>query len=145
MENEYYRRQIKQYVKMTRQASKIKMGFLQHILIVASSILAIILSLHTNNSQVAYLRWVFVVSVVFLLIGTLSMVVALFDYSNLPERARQTYFDEIMDAIKNNTELKEVISIFDRKRTKFFEKSSYSFLVLGLILFVTYNVLMSII
>ena len=138
MENQYYKNQIKLLGKITNESSEKKISFFQHTLLVSASILGVIISLHTTNSQCLYIRLVFLFSTVFLLLGTLSLAVVLYDFSNLPERGRQSFHKEVQDALQKDREC-NLVTVDHKKRTLFLEKASYIFLILGLILLVFYN------
>jgi len=138
MELKYYKDQLKQLVDMTNMASEKKISFLQHVLLVSASILGVIISLHTTNSQFIYIRLVFFASTAFLLLGTLSLALVLYDFSVLPERCRESFRKEVQDALQKDREC-NLVTVPHKKRTLFLEKASYIFLTLGLILLVTYN------
>jgi hypothetical protein len=143
MDTKYYYNKFEQLSEVVKEATEKRISFFQYVLLVSSSILGIIISLHTTNSQCLYIRLVFVLSVIFLLLGALCMVVVLYDFSNFPERARQAYLTEIGNAMKNDEKVQPVF-VNPHKRTLIFEKLSYIFLFLGLISLVTYTVLISI-
>ena len=138
MELKYYQDQLKPLVEMTNIASEKKISFLQHVLLVSASILGVIISLHTTNSQFLHIRLVFLASTVFLLLGTLSLALVLYDFSVLPERCRESFRKEVQDALQKDRKC-DIVTVPHKKRTLFLEKASYIFLTLGLILLVTYN------
>lgn len=138
MDNSYYENQLKLLVEMTNEASEKRISFFQHVLLVSASILGIIISLHTTNTQCLYIRLVFLASTVFLLLGIISLAVVLYDFSILPERGRQSFRKEVQDALQKDRECK-MVTVGNPKRTLFLEKISYIFLILGFILLVAYN------
>lgn len=138
MDNSYYKDQLKLLVEMTNEASEKRISFFQHVLLVSASILGVIISLHTTNSQCLYIRLVFLASTVFLLLGTLSLAVVLYDFSILAERARQSFRKEVQDALQKDRKC-EMVFVGNPKRTLFLEKIAYIFLILGFILLVAYN------
>ena len=138
MELKYYHEQVKLLAKVTNEASEKKISFYQHLLLVSASIVGIVISLHTTNSQFQYIRLVFLLSTVTLSLGTLCLVLVLYDFSNLQDRIRESFHKEIQNAMKNDVKC-NMVSVPHKKRTLLLEKASYIFLTLGFILLVTYN------
>lgn len=138
MDKQYYENQIKILGQITNESALKKISFFQHILLVSSSILGVIISLHTTNSQCLYIRLIFIVSTILLLLGILSLAVVLYDFSNLQERTRQSFCKEVQDALQNDEKCK-MVTVNHKKRTLFLEKVSYIFLILGIFSLVTYN------
>ena len=142
MENDYYYKQMIQLNELMNESNNKKTSFFQHILLVSSSILGIILSLHTVNSQYLYIRLIFIISAFLLLIGTLCMALVLYDFSHLQERARQSFHKSIEDALKNDKKVQPVF-VKNKKRTSICEIIAYSSLTTALCLLVLYNILIS--
>ncbi|WP_423128481.1 hypothetical protein [Gaoshiqia sp. Z1-71] len=142
MDSNYYYSQLEQLNEVVKESADKKISFYQHVILVSSSILGIIISLHTITSPCIYVRLTFVLSVISLLIGILSMVVVLYDFSHLPERIRPVFQNEIEKSLKKDEKVNPVF-VKHKRRTLILEKISYLFLLLGMALLVTYNVLIS--
>ncbi|WP_430973402.1 hypothetical protein [Sunxiuqinia rutila] len=142
MDTNYYHNQLEQLNEIVKESADKKISFYKHVILVSSSILGIIISLHTTTSQCLYVRLTFVFSVISLLIGILSMVVVIYDFSHLPERILPVLQSEIENALKKDEKVKPVF-VKHKKRTLILEKMSYLFLLLGMALLVTYNVFIS--
>ena len=84
----------------TRHVFELQHAYLQHLLLVSSSTLSIVISLHTYTDSPLCIRLVFATSVVLLSIGTLSGLVALYSQKQIPERARRLYFDEYIKTLQ---------------------------------------------
>ena len=138
MNTEYYRKQIEVLTELIKDSLEKKISFFQHLLLVSASIVGIIISLHTTNSQHLYIRLVFLVSTTFLSLGTLCMAVVLYDFSNSRELLRQAFHNEIQDAMKMDRQC-NIVSVDHKKRTLFLEKTSYILLTLGFVLQITYT------
>jgi hypothetical protein len=144
METEYYQKQIEQLVDLTNLSADKQLAFFQQLLVVASGILGIVVSLHTSTSPHMYVRILFVVAIAMLAIGILMTVVVLFDHARLVERVRQSLRIEIQSALKENRKL-NLVSIEKKKRTLFCEKGSLCILSVGLIELVIYASFVSLI
>ena len=142
MTNEYYKEQIRQLTEVMEKSTEKKISFFQHLLLVSASIVGIVISLHTTNSESLYIRWVFLVSTTLLSLGALSLAVVLYDFSRIQETLCQVLRTEIQDAIKTDRECK-IVSVDNKKRTLFLEKTSYILLTLGFVLQITYTGLMA--
>ncbi len=116
-----------------------KIAWLQHILLVSSSILGIILSLHSATQQCLHIRLVFAVAVVLLLCGVLLTGYVLYIFSNLAEKTRESFHKAIDTALKNDKEV-EAVFVPKKKSTPIFEKISYVCLISSLFLFVLYSI-----
>ncbi len=142
MNNEYYKEQIRQLTEVMEKSTEKKISFFQHLLLVSASIVGIVISLHTTNSESLYIRLVFLVSTTLLSLGALSLTVVLYDFSKILETLCQELRNDILDAMKTDRECK-IVSADQRKRTLFLEKTSYILLTLGFVLQITYTGLMA--
>lgn len=138
MTNEYYKEQLKQLVTVIEKSTEKKISFLQNLLLISASIVVIVISLHTTNSEHLNIRLVFFVSTALLSLGALSLAVVLYDFSNIQENLRQELHSEILNAMKMDRECK-IVSVDHKKRTLFLEKTSYILLTLGFILQISYT------
>lgn len=138
MTNEYYKEQLKQLVTVIEKSTEKKISFLQNLLLISASIVGIVISLHTTNSEYLYIRLVFFLSTALLSLGALCLAVVLYDFSNIQESLRQELHSEILNAMKMDRECK-IVSVDHKKRTLFLEKTSYILLTLGFILQISYT------
>ena len=143
MNTEYYYSQLQDLVKLQEQAADKKESFAQHILIAASSILAIIVALHPiDESLHLYIRLVFVLAVVLFALGILLICITTYDYSRYKEEAFVKFHQEIQSAQKAGRMVGPVFGD-KKKRTLFCEKCSFELLIIGLFLLVVYTILVA--
>jgi hypothetical protein len=137
---EYYFQQFECVPAMAEKALEKKISFFQYVLLVSSSILGIVVSLHQSNSPNQNIRLVFVFAVASLALGILTAGITLYNLSMTPERGRQKYISEVLSAVKEKRKLRNVVAgktVF----YKFFGTISLCSLSLGLILLTIYAVI----
>jgi len=117
-------------------------SFFQQLLIVSSTLLGIVISLHTTNSPHLCIRLVFVAALVLLALGVLATVFVVFDFLQIRHQSRQVYLTELNTASQNNRPV-GYVQVEAKKRTAFLEKSSLLFFVSGLIVLTSYAVLIN--
>jgi hypothetical protein len=144
MDNRYYYNQLETQADLAAQSSDKQAAFFQHILLVSSSILGILISLHTNTSAILYIRLVYVLSVASLALGVLTTGIVVYDHSRMLEDLRRKHNRESIDALKDDRKLNPVYAT-KKKRTSFCEKYSLFLLVIGLFLLTIYAILAAII
>ena len=144
MNEEYYNEHYKEFVKITEQSNLNKQSFLQSLLLLASSILGILMSLHSTHSECLYIRLVFVLSTILLLVGNICLSVVLYDFSNLPKRMAVLLEKEVRNAKSKAVEVPPLL-VNHKKRTSILEKIAYVLLITGLVLQVVYSALLTII
>lgn len=93
---------------LTNESTEKQAEFYRNILVVSASVLGILISLHTQQSSVLYIRLVFALSVLLLLLGTLSISLLLFDLSLLPERTRQEFLTQLQKSVSEGKVLEPV-------------------------------------
>jgi len=136
----YYLLQIDKHSKITKEAIRQKVSFLQNVLLASTSIVGILISLHNNNSQCLNIQLVFLLSVVLLSFGILCLALVLFDFSTIECRSAESFRKEIGESIENGVPL-NLVPTTEKKFTSFFEVCSYVFLLMGFISLVIYSVL----
>jgi hypothetical protein len=139
MNNSYYLEQMQKIAELAQKSSEKREFFFQQLLIVSAGTLGILLSLHAQQSEFLHIRLVFLLAVLFLLLGTLTTGIAFYDYSNLAERTRQDFHAEVEKALDEQRAV-EAVFVKHKKRTKVCEKISLVSLILGLITLFIYTV-----
>jgi hypothetical protein len=140
MTNEELKKNIQMITNLTNESTEKQAEFYRNILVVSASVLGILISLHTQQSSVLYIRLVFALSVLLLLLGTLSISLLLFDLSLLPERTRQEFLTQLQKSVSEGKVL-EPVYIQKRKRTVLCEKWSLIFLLSSLLSLIIYTML----
>jgi len=134
----YYYEQLKVYAEARKTANQQKILFLQNILLVSASIVGIVISLHTANSQHLYIQVVFLASILLLSLGIVCLVLVLHDFSTLEDKVARKFHDEIQESMKNDVRCSTIYAD-QKKTTDIFEKCSYYFLLSGFILLISYT------
>ena len=120
MTNEELKKNIQMITNLTNESTEKQAEFYRNILVVSASVLGILISLHTQQSSVLYIRLVFALSVLLLLLGTLSISLLLFDLSLLPERTRQEFLTQLQKSV---SERFLNLFIFKKGKEQFFAKN----------------------
>lgn len=137
---EYYKQQQYKLEELTNQSSQRILSFWQHILLVASSIDGILISLHVGSSEYQCIRWAFLLSIGLLTLGVLTTSIVLYDHTMLLEQCRQKYAQEVCIAIQEDRKLNGV-GVNKRKRTIIFEWTSVILLMFSFLSMLSYAIL----
>jgi hypothetical protein len=140
MDNHYYNNQLKEAFDELRLAVQKKETFFQQVLFVSSATLGILVSLHSSQSTALYIRLVFALSILLLLLGILISGKLLYNLSRLPELSYRKFVAELTNAISGGRKMDPVL-VGSRKWISVCEKISLCLLVLGLISVVTYSLM----
>ena len=129
---------FEQIERLSREAEAKESSFLQHILLVTSSTLGILVSLHPSAPEHRYSRWVFVLSVVALGMAVLCNTFSLYARTRLVRRAQKELSDECSKAIRENRPMNPVCVGWEYH--VFCERATYILLVVALISLCSYAV-----
>jgi hypothetical protein len=143
MDYQYYRDRLKELEGLTHLSCEKQESFFQRILFASSSILGILVALHTEHPESLCIRLVFVSAILLLSLGALTAGTVLYDYSKIPERTRQEFYSEFESALRELREMNAAVSSEKKKRTLFCEKCSLFFLPVSLILLAAYAILIT--
>jgi hypothetical protein len=143
MDLNYYKENFHLYRDLKDQATEKKVSFFQNILIASSSMTGILVALHNKQPLDLYIRLVFVLGVLLLVLGILTVSITLYDYTNLAEQKAQDFHKELQTALKSDRKLNEVTGRW-KKGTLFCEKYSLLFLIIGLFVLVVYTCIVTI-
>lgn len=138
MDQNYYKEQFSKIEDYTNLSAEKQDAFSQNILLVSSSILGILISLHDNKTECLYTRVAFLISILFLVFGILTLAIMLYDRSKLVEHLRQRFVKEAQNALKEDRKL-QMVSIQEGKRIRICKKISYSCLILALLMLIVYT------
>lgn len=130
---------FEQIERLSREAEAKESSFLQHILLVTSSTLGILVSLHPSAPEHRYSRWVFVLSVVALGMAVLCNTFSLYARTRLVRRAQKELSDECSKAIRENRPMNPVCVGWEKYHV-FCERATYILLVVALISLCSYAV-----
>ncbi len=117
----YYKDQIEALSEARMEGTRTQRTFFQQILIVSSSILGIVISLHSSTSPHLYIRLVYLGALSLLTIGCMVTGLVLYDLAQLPDRAAKDFVSEVRSAIQASREVRPV-GVLLRKRTEICEK-----------------------
>ncbi|MFJ1424951.1 hypothetical protein ACILD6_00205 [Capnocytophaga canimorsus] len=142
MELSYYREQAAFLSELTRLSHQHRMTFFQHILLVTSSVFGILVALHDKNLTDKYIRWVFVASVLLVVLCILLATIILRIYSHQTERICQDFCQESLQALRKGRALKIVVTPMP-KYTTLLETTLYILLCIALIALAGYAILVA--
>ncbi len=114
--------------------------FSQQFLLVSSTLLGIVVSLHSTNSQCLYIRLVFLLALVLLSLGVLANMIVVADFLQIRERAQKAFHDEWSSAVREDRQMGP-LKVDWRKRTLFSRKAALICFVSGLIVLTSYSIL----
>lgn len=140
MTNEDWMKNIQMLVDLTNRSTERQLNLCQSILLVEGSILGALIALHSTQTSCLYIRLVFALSILLLLSGTLTSVVAIHDLSMLLEQAKIDLKEELHKALverRNPT----LVTTSKKKRTKVCQKWSIILLLSALFSLVIYTLL----
>lgn len=140
MKQEHLNEHIDRVEKYTNLSSEKQDTFSYNVLLVASSIFGILISLHDNKTECLYTRVAFLIAILLLALGILSLVIMLYDRSMLVERMRQKYLKEVVNALREDKEVNPVFAK-EGKRLIICRKISYTTLLLSLFILIIYTTL----
>lgn len=118
-------------------------SFAQQFLFVSSTLLGIVVSLHSPNSPLLYIRLVYVTALVLLSLGVMATLIVVFDFLQIRLGLHQDYRNELSSAAQKDQSVQAVKKDF-RKRTLICQKLSLIFFVFGVLVLTSYSILISI-
>ena len=133
----YYESKLSELSDITQESADIQRSFLQHALLVSSSMLGILVSLHTTTPQCRWLRWVFALAV-----GVLANAIALYAQTRLADRVVRKYAAEYKAALSEHRQLHPVVVNKTMLHTAC-ERATYILLLSALLLLGIYAVCIS--
>lgn len=139
LEEYYTQEEIKQEELMFR-SFQTEYSFYKHLLLVASSILGILISLHQTGSSPLYARVTFFLAVVLLTLGILALSVVVYDYTKTLKDFYRTYRTGLRIA-KSLGNTIPPFAYYTSRKTKFFVRFSYGSLLIALVLLIIYTFL----
>lgn len=128
---------LEQGARLSREATDKESEFLRYILLAASSIFGILISLHPKSPEYIYSRWVFLLSVLTLALALLLGSLALYGRPRLPRRAQKRLSEESRAAIREHRPMNPVY-ITVSGYYSLCEKAAYTLLLIALVLLCTY-------
>ena len=138
----YYESKLSELSDITQESADIQRSFLQHALLVSSSMLGILVSLHTTAPQGRWLRWVFALAVGILVLGVLANAIALYAQTRLADRVVRKYAAEYKAALSEHRQLHPVVVNKTMLHTAC-ERATYILLLSALLLLGIYAVCIS--
>lgn len=126
--------------ELTRDSFEKQLSFHQHILLVSSSVLSIVISLHSYNESPLYIRVIFISAVILLTLGVLTCAIALYSQKEITERGRQAYISAHIEALRTGKN-PGVVSIKKTSLHKTCETLTCILLPLSIVLLAIYTIL----
>lgn len=133
---------MRQVQELTMASYEKQLSFLYHLLLVSSSVLSIVISLHTSNEAPLYIRWVFAIAVILLALGVLACSIALYSQKEIAERGRRKYIDEYTQSLRSG-EPHEMTSVGKTRLHKICERLTYILLPAAIVVLAVYAILLA--
>ena len=137
MDKNYYYRVSKENEAYMKKSQDSQEQFFRQMLLVCSTILGILVSLHQIPSEVRYSRVVFLAAVALLAASILAVSIVLYDYSKMPIRIWKAYQDKIEEARTENRTVRPFL-VKHLRRTLFFQRTACLLMALSLVSLVVY-------
>ena len=115
---------LKTLEQLTHLLSEKRASWSQQLLLISSTLLGVLVSLHAKSSDNLYVRLCFALAIVLLAIGILLTAVSLYSHIEAISRTRQEYTQESISALHDNRASKPV-SVPAKKIFVFCEKTGY--------------------
>lgn len=140
MNKEDWVKNLQKLTEITNEATVKRIEFYQNILVAGAGVLGILVSLHTTQTTCLYIRLVYALSVCLLLLGVLTVAIALQDLSSLPSRCQKAFQEELQRVLREGGE-PDYVPVRKKKRTVFCEKLCLISFLLSLFSLVVYTIL----
>ena len=125
------------YRELSKEMALQAISFWQNLLLVSSSVVCILISLHNSSHSNLYTRWAYLLAVLFLSLGSLSSGIVLYKQSRLFRNARRALIDEYKDASKQGRRMKRVVFV-PKTHSAFLEILAFFLMLLGIFFLVSY-------
>ena len=135
-----YEAEIKELRAVMDRRLEKQVAFSQHVLLLSSSLLGILIALHSSGTQSPPPHWVFALATTLLAMGIPLTTIGLYGHIDTLKRAQEAYADELQSA-RNEHRDARIVAISARKVFSLCEKIGYIFLLLSVLMFALYSVL----
>jgi hypothetical protein len=140
---DYYRDQFRLLAELKDQLISKKISFFRQFLVLSTSMLGILVSFHPTLSANLYIRLVFVLGVLLLLFGILTIAKVVHDYTALTDQKVKAFYVELQTALQEERQLEDVFGGHLKKMTRWCEKYSLPILFMSLVMLSVYTVLIN--
>lgn len=137
-----YQKEAQVLKELMEEHVKIRRLWLQHVLLLASTLFGILISLHSNISYNLYARWNFALAIVLLALGILTTSIALYAHVDTLKRIRILYAKEAQNAIREGRAT-GYVNVNERKVFGICESIGYLCLIACVLLLASYSVLLA--
>lgn len=117
--------------------SDLRNAWLRHILLLASTLFGVLISLHSTDLDSQWQHLFFVMAIGLLAVGILLIAAALYSSIDVLQRTRKVYAREAVNALRENRS-PENVAVYDRKIFVLCEKAGYIVFAASLVLLVVY-------
>jgi hypothetical protein len=133
---------VNKMVELTNDIAEKRFAFFRHLLLIATTLFGILISLSSKSYTQPYIRVSFAVSILLLSIGILALALSSYSEIEYRIRGRESYRKEALSAAREGREPVWV----DEQPIKFYvrsEKVAYIFLSLSILSLAIYTVLIA--
>jgi len=134
---------IENIKNLMEKRTQLQGSWLQHILLMSSSLFGILIALHGRGSDIPYIRWVFALAVSVLALGILLETISLYSQISDLKRLQVDYVAEVLAALRECRDEQPVLTS-PRIIFAICEKVGYICLSLSVLLLALYAVLLAV-
>lgn len=128
--------------RLAEEASNKKSSLFSNLLIASTSMLGIVVSLHTPTEIQLYIRLVFVVALLLFVFGILAVAIVLHSHIMAVKQLRALYAEECIRALREDRS-PDMVQVNPSRLYRFCEKAGYICLAAGLLTLTTYAILLT--
>lgn len=132
-----YQKDLEKLAEMRKEALSEQIALYQQLMIGASALLGVLISLYTGRPETPSVRWLFISAITSLTAALLAIGLVLFDRTMLKARLWKAFQMELAQAALEDRKAKTV-SVPDRKRTIWLEKIFLVLLPASLVILLLY-------
>lgn len=114
-----------------------KVQWLRHVLLLASTLFGVLISLHTATTDTLCTRWAFLVALASIALGILCTASTLYGFLDAAARLRKDFSEEAIAAL-NEYRFANAVTVSERKIFVLCEKLAYIFFLIGIFALVVY-------
>lgn len=128
--------------KITVEENEALRAWFRHVLLVTSTLLGILISLHPTSQGILLPRLCYSLAAFLLALGILGTFVVLYNFSAISARkVRKTYSDELKNAIREQRDIR-IVGVKTPKYVYIIEKVSYGCIGGAFVLLALYSLLL---
>ncbi len=134
---------IKALGKQSNLLAEKRASWHHQLLVASSALFGILISLHSGNSPLLFVRLTFALAVVSLALGILLIGISLYSHIDAVSRARKAAIEEAVSAAREDRGM-NVVSVPERKIFAACEKIAYICFAVSVLLLASYSIFIAV-